>query len=74
MRTAKAVVAAIGSTLTALSTAAATASVVLGDDKIDLGEISTITTAVVSLVATIYAVWRVPNQPAAEPAPRPLRR
>ncbi len=60
---AKAVVAAIGTTLTALTTAAATASVVLDDDKIDLTEVSAITTAVVALVGTVYGVWKTVNRP-----------
>lgn len=60
---AKAWVAAAGSTLTALTTALATASVVLDDDAVDMGEIVPITTAVVTLAATIYGVWKARNKP-----------
>lgn len=63
MTVAKAVVAAIGSTATAVGTAAATASVVLADDKVDFTEYGTIATALALLVGTIYAVWRTPNRP-----------
>lgn len=62
MRTAKAVVAAIGSTLTALTSALATVTLVLDDDAVDLNEISSLITAVVVLGATVWAVWRVPNE------------
>jgi hypothetical protein len=62
-RKTKAVIAGVGSTLTALMTALATATVVLEDDAVDLSEITTITAAAVTLVATVYAVWRVPNTP-----------
>ena len=61
MKSAKAVVAAIGSTITALMTALATVSLVLDDDAVDVTEIGTLTTAVVALGLTIWAVWRVPN-------------
>ena len=60
---AKAWVAGIGTTLTALMTATATATVVLDDDAIDLAEVSTITTAVATLVATVYGVWATKNRP-----------
>lgn len=59
---AKAWVAGIGATLTAVTTALATVQLVLADDAINLPEISTLTTAAVSLLATVYAVWRVPNK------------
>lgn len=60
---AKAVVAAIGGTLTALTTAVATATVVLDDDAVDLAEVTTITTAVVTLISTVYGVWKTVNRP-----------
>lgn len=61
MKTAKAVVAGIGSTLTALMTMLATISLVLDDDAVDVTEYGTLTTAIASLVLTVWAVWRVPN-------------
>lgn len=76
MKTAKAVVAAIGATATAVSTAAATVAVAVGDDRIDVGEIASVTTAIITLALTVWGVWRVPNQPAAGDvgAARPLQR
>lgn len=59
---AKAIVAAVGTTLTALTTALATVQLVTNDDAIDLSEWGTLTTAAVTLAATIYAVWRTPNK------------
>lgn len=59
----KAIVAAVGSTLTALMTALATVTLVLDDDAVDLNEVSSLATAALSLVMTIYAVWKVPNRP-----------
>lgn len=61
MKTAKAVVAAIGSTLTALMAALTTVTFVLDDDAVDLNEISSLVTAALTLGVTIWAVWRVPN-------------
>lgn len=62
MRTAKAVVAAIGATCTAVMTAVATAQTVLDDGALDIGEYGTITTAAITLAVTVWAVWRVPNK------------
>lgn len=59
----KAWVAAIGGILTALTTALATATVVLDDDRVDLSEVTAITTAVVTLAATVYGVWATRNRP-----------
>lgn len=61
MKTAKAVVAGIGSTLTALMVMWATVSVAAQDDAFDMGEIGTLTTAAITMVLTVWAVWRVPN-------------
>lgn len=61
MKKAKAVVAGIGSTLTALMTMLTTISFVLDDDAVDVNEIGSLATAVVTLGLTIWAVWRVPN-------------
>jgi hypothetical protein len=61
MKTAKAVVAGIGATLTALMTMWATVSVAAQDDAFDAGEIGTLTTAAITLALTVWAVWRVPN-------------
>lgn len=62
MKTAKAVVAAIGATVTALTTALTTVTFVLSDDAVDVGEIGSLATALVSLGLTVWAVWRVPNE------------
>lgn len=59
---AKTVAAAIGSTLTALTTALAAVTLALSDDKLDFAEYGSLTTAAVTLGATIYAVWRTPNR------------
>jgi hypothetical protein len=60
---AKAYVAAIGATLTALTTALGVVSVAVGNDAVDASEMGAIVTAVVTLCATVWGVWRVPNQP-----------
>lgn len=67
MTATKTLVASIAATATAVTTALATAQVVLADGKLDLEEYGTITTAVVTLIAGIYAVWRVPNRPVDPP-------
>lgn len=59
----KAIIAGVGSTLTALTTLWATLSLVAEDNGIDLGEVGTIATAVLVCIATIRAVWQVPNNP-----------
>lgn len=63
MTSAKAIVAAIGTTATAVATAAATAQVVLADNKLDIGEYSTIAGALATLVLAVYGVWKTPNKP-----------
>jgi hypothetical protein len=63
----KAWIAALGTTLTSITTALATVQLVLDDDAIDLAEYSTLATAGITLVATIYAVWRTPNRPVETP-------
>lgn len=55
--------AAVGATLTALMTALATAQVALDDGALDLGDVGLITTAVVTLGSTVYAVWKMENKP-----------
>jgi hypothetical protein len=59
----KAIVAGLGATLTALTTALATVSLAVGDDAIDASEVGSLASAIVSLIVTIGAVWRVPNKP-----------
>lgn len=61
MKTAKAVMAGIGTTLTVLMTILATVSVAAQDDAFDMGEISAIVTAIITGGLTVWAVWRVPN-------------
>jgi len=73
MRTtkAKAVVAAIGTTATAVTTALATVSVAVGDDAIDVTEVGSIFTAVVALVSTVYGVWKTTNRRVSDTKGRP---
>lgn len=59
----KAIVAGVGTTLTALATMWATISVVDESNGIDIGEAGTIFTAVLVCIATIRAVWQVTNKP-----------
>lgn len=59
----KAIVAAIGGTLTALTTALASVNVALSDNTLDSSDYSSLALAIVTLVSTVYAVWRVPNKP-----------
>lgn len=55
--------AAIGGTLTALTTFVATLSTAFEDNGVDAGEVGLIATAVVALIGTIRAVWQVKNKP-----------
>jgi len=59
----KAIVAGVGTTITALVTMWATVNVAVGDDVVDAGEVGSIVTALITLGLTVYAVWRVPNAP-----------
>lgn len=59
----KAKVAAVGATLTALLVALGPLQDALADGKLDLGEATTLGGVVVTLVGTVYAVWRAPNKP-----------
>ncbi len=52
---AKAVTAAVGGLVTALTP-------VLADDVLGLDEIETVIAAIAAAVGTVYAVWRVPNR------------
>lgn len=60
--TAKAVAAGVGSTLTALMVALTAVQLVLGDGKVDVGEYSTLFGTAVTLIGTVYAVWRTENK------------
>jgi len=62
MKSAKAIIAGVGATLTALMTMWATVSVAAQDDAFDMGEIATLISTATTLALTIYAVWRVPNE------------
>lgn len=53
---AKAVVAAVGGLATALTP-------VVADEAIGLDEVGTVASALAVAVATVAAVWRVPNKP-----------
>lgn len=59
----KAVVAAVGTTLTALTTVWAVVSVAYESNGVDVGEYGTILTAVLTAVATVRGVWAVTNRP-----------
>jgi len=59
---AKAVAAGVGSTLTALMVALTAVQLVLGDGKVDVGEYTTLFGTAVTLVGTVYAVWKVENK------------
>lgn len=59
--TAKMWVAAIGGTLTAVTTAWAAVEVTLSDNAIDVTEVGPIAAAIAVLVSTVAAVWRVEN-------------
>jgi len=63
---AKAKVAAIGATLTALLVALGPLQTALEDDRLDLGEVTTVGGALVTLGATVYGVWRTTNKPVAD--------
>lgn len=52
---AKAVVAAVGTIVTALTAA-------FTDDVVDIGEVGELTAVVIAAGLTIYGVWRVPNR------------
>jgi len=52
---AKAVAAAVGGLVTALTP-------VFADDVLGLDEIETVIAAIAAAVGTVYAVWRVPNR------------
>lgn len=59
---AKTVAAAIGTTLTALSVALTVAQDALGDGTVSTGEVATLITTAVTLVGTVYAVWKTENK------------
>lgn len=58
----KAIAAGIGSTLTALSVALTVIQLVIDDGRVDVGEYTTLFTAAVTLVGTVYAVWKTENK------------
>lgn len=58
----KAVISAIGTTLTAVSTAWAAVQNATSDGLMDATDYGSIATAAAVAVATVYAVWRVPNR------------
>lgn len=59
---AKAVAAGIGSTLTAIMVALTVVQTVLDDGKLEVGEYTTLFGAAVTLVGTVYAVWKTENK------------
>ena len=70
---AKTYAAAIGATATAVTAAIASVQVVLDDGALDAAEYGLIATAVVTLVGTVYGVWRTENK-VIDPAPVPTTR
>lgn len=60
MRTAKALVAAIGAVVTVLTAA-------LADDVLNAGETGTLIATVIEAAGTVWAVYRVPNARANRP-------
>lgn len=60
---AKAWAAAIGATCTAVVVFVGVLMPALGDGHVDGGELTTLVTAAVTLVGTVFAVWRVRNKP-----------
>lgn len=58
----KAVISAIGVTLTALTTAWAAVELAVADGAVSADEIGSTASAVAAAIGTIYAVWRVPNR------------
>lgn len=63
VKPAKAWVAAIGSTCTAVLAWCSAVAVYAEDDKIDLGEVAPIVGLTISLVGTVYGVWKITNRP-----------
>lgn len=59
----KAIVAAVGVTATAVLTAATSLAVFVGDDQIDVNEVSGILATVFALVGTVWGVWNTTNKP-----------
>lgn len=58
----KAIWGAIGATVTAVNTFLLATSTLVGDDAISFEEIGSATAALLSLVGTVYAVWKAPYQ------------
>lgn len=58
----KAVISAIGTSLTAVATAWAAVENATSDGLMNATDYGSIATAVAVAVGTIYAVWRVPNR------------
>ena len=60
---AKTVVASVGATLTAFQVALTVVSLAFNDGQLDGGEIGGLVTSGITLVMTVYGVWKVRNQP-----------
>jgi fatty acid/phospholipid biosynthesis enzyme len=59
---AKTVAAAVGSTLTALSVALTVVQQALGDGTVSAGEVTSLIATGITLVGTVYAVWKTENK------------
>lgn len=71
--TAKAVAAAIGSTLTAIGVALTVVQLAIGDGKLDAGEYASLFSTAVTLLGTVYAVWKTENKVIREADPQNKR-
>lgn len=59
----KAVVAAIGSVATAVSSAATALATFVGDDRIDVNEVGGIVVTLAALATTVWGVYQTRNEP-----------
>lgn len=60
--TAKAKVAALMNTLAAVQIFLGVVATTVGDDRIDLVEVSPLVTGIITLGITVYAVWKTENK------------
>ncbi len=63
LKPAKAWLAAIGGTSTALLARCSAVGVYAEDDTIDLGQMAPTVGLTISLVGTVYGVWKITNHP-----------
>lgn len=63
----KAIVAAVGSTVTALASGVAAVQLAIEDGSLSADEVGSVTAALVLLGLTVWGVWRTPNRPVEPP-------